>query len=356
MEFIIAILLGWLFLLTISLQRTYAHVPSRELKRRARQGDELAEALHRAAAYGYSLRLILWILVGIFGAIFFVYVSRSTATWFAVFASGVVIWLGFIWLPASNVSSISQRTAAVLAPVFAWILQYTHRPISWVVEYIRRHRPVRVHTGLYEKADLLDLLEKQEVQADNRIEQSELEIAKNAMMFGNRLVRDAMTPRRVVKTVSAGETIGPVLMTELHKSGHSRFPVFEGDKDKFVGTLFLRDLVNAKAGGKVRGKMVPTALYLHEDQPLHDALSAILRTHHHLYIVVNTFEEYVGVISIEDVLEKILGKQIVDEFDSHHDMRAVARNLADKEHQAHLKSEKTATKARPEPDDTIEVE
>ncbi|MEK7603239.1 MAG: CBS domain-containing protein, partial [Patescibacteria group bacterium] len=198
--------------------------------------------------------------------------------------------------------------------------------------------PVHLHTGLYEKQDLIELLERQEAQSDNRMEQAELVLAERALKFGDRLVRDRLVPRRVVKTVSADENIGPLLMDELHKSGHSRFPVFEGKKDNITGTLYMKDLVKSKHGGTVAKAMRSDVCYIHEEQPLFEALQAVLKTHHHLMVVVNSFEEYVGVISLEDVLEELIGQPIIDEFDQYHDLRAVAAKMAADEHEDHEKA------------------
>lgn len=338
--------------MAISLQRTYSQVPAKELRRRARGGDEPAAVLYRAAAYGHSLRFFLWVLVGITSAAFFVFVARSAPVWFALSASGALIWTGFVWLTASRATVIGERAATTSAPLIASVLATLHPAIDFMVRQVRNRKPHAEHTGLYEKADLLDLLDRQEEQIDNRIERPELEIARSALMFGDLLVGDVMTPRRVVKTVSANDDLGPVLMSELHDNSHSRFPVFNDKEDNIIGTLYLRDLVNTKAGGKVKDKMAPKALYLHEDQTLHDALQAILKTRHHLYIVVNSFEEYVGIITIEDVLEQIIGEQIMDEFDEYEDLRVVAKRIAEKEHASHAAKEKPEEVAETEePDD-----
>lgn len=296
----------------------------------------------------------MWFLVGLSSAGYFVLVSRQEPLWFALSSSALLVWLGFVWLPAARVSFISQRLAAWTAPVLAKILQYLHPILEKGIRQLDRYRTIRVHTGLYDRFDLIDLLERQQVQADNRIEKTELEIAKHALQFGDISIGESMTPRRKVKMVSASETLGPISMDELHASGHSRFPVYEGKQDNIIGTLFLHDLVRVKAGGTAQKHMRKEAYYLHEDQSLHDALQAVLKTHRHLFIVVNSFEEYVGIITSEDVLEAIVGQPIIDEFDNYEDLRVVAAREAIEEHQEHVDDAKEAEKTDLEPVHEIE--
>lgn len=340
MNLLLSLLLASLALLTISLQKTYSAVPAKELKRRAREGDEFAVLLYRAVSYGYGLKAVLGLLIGLAFAGFFVFVGHVWPTWMAFLLSLVLLWLGFMYLPASRVTGVGERIASWLAPALAWLLQYLHPVLDWIIGFIRRHRPVSIHTGLYDKDDLLDLLDRQQVQPGNRIEQLELEVARHALTFGDRLIRDVMIPRRIVKMVSVEESIGPVLMTELHDSGHSRFPVFEDKEDNIVGTLYLRDLTRAKTGGLVRKIMhADDICYVHEEQPLADALQAVLKTRRQLLVVINGFEEYVGIITIEDVLEQIVGKPILDEFDQYEDLRAVAARDAKVDHKTHVEQE-----------------
>ena len=339
MHTFVAVFAAVMTLLAVSLQRTYSHVPLKELKYRARGGDELANAILKAVGYGHSLRAVLWFLIGVSSGSFFIIVAAKAPFWLALVLSVMLIWLSFVWVPAAQATKLSQRVAAWLAPVLAKILVYVHPVIDYIIQFIHKHKPVTVHTGLYDRHDLITLINQQQVQPDNRIERAELEIALHALSFGDDTIGQHMTPRRVVKSIAADEPLGPIVMDELHSSGHSRFPVYEGKKDNIVGTLFLRDLIAAKHGGAVRSRMKKEVSYIHEDQSLHDALQAILKTHHQLFIVVNSFEEYVGVISIEDVLETIIGKPIIDEFDQYDDLRAVAARSARAEHKEHLQTE-----------------
>jgi CBS domain containing-hemolysin-like protein len=86
---------------------------------------------------------------------------------------------------------------------------------------------------------------------------------------------------------------------------------------------------------------------VHEDFTLYQALQAFLKTKHHLFLVVNSFEELVGILTIEDVLEQMIGKPIVDEFDRYDDLRAVAAAAAHKDHTEH-KKDKAEPEAEPE--------
>jgi magnesium and cobalt transporter len=148
-----------------------------------------------------------------------------------------------------------------------------------------------------------------------------------------------MTPRRAIKFVAATESIGPLLMDELHKSGHSRFPVTKNvskaASPDLVGTLYLKDVIGHEGGGKVKDLARKDVYYINEDSNLRQALSAFLKTHHHLLIVVNNFEEIAGVLSIEDVMEQIIGQPITDEFDNYEDLRAVAKEEARNEKEKH---------------------
>ena len=337
-----AILLALIVLAAISLQKAYTHIPVHELKRRARRGDEFANLLYRAAAYGSSTQTLLWLIVGLSGAGFFVIIARSLPAWLALIISLILLWSGFAWLPNSSAGRVSLMLAKYLTGPLTWLLGHLYPLLNRVVTWFERFGHMNSHTGIYQKEDLLALLEKQKTQPDNHISHDELRIVEGALTFGAKLVGDVMTPRRAVKAVAATDAIGPHLMDELHASGHSRFPVYQDKPDNFVGMLYSRDLIDAQAGGQVRNLMKKHVYYVHEEQALGQVLQAFLKTKHHLFIVINAFEEVVGLITIEDVLEQIIGKPIMDEFDKYDDLRAVAALKAKAEHQQNKSTDKEA--------------
>lgn len=154
----------------------------------------------------------------------------------------------------------------------------------------------------------------------------EKRLLTHSLSFGTRHVSEVMTPRSVIDTVEGKELLGPLALDELHKTGHSRFPVIEGDIDHIVGILHVQDLltISHKKSQSAAQAMESRVFYIREDQSLQHALSAFIRTHHHLFIVVNQYRETVGIVSLEDVIEALIGRKIIDEFDAHDDLRAVA--------------------------------
>jgi CBS domain containing-hemolysin-like protein len=338
-------------LMFLSLLKTYQHIPAKEVKRMARSGDQTANILYKPIAYGASLPMVLWVFISLAIALSILLFASSLPFWLALVAAAVVVWGGFAWLPSGDLSNIGVWLARKVASPLAWLLERLHPVLSRLAVFVRTHRHVFVHTGLYEKSDLAELLQAQKDQPDNRIAPGEIELLTHALSFGDKLVSDVLIPKRVVDEVSADETIGPILTDELHKSGHSRFPVYDGKKDNIVGILYLRDLIMNKKTGTVRSVMKTHLSYVHEDFTLYQTLEAFIKTKQHLFMVVNGFEEFVGIITIEDVIEQMVGKVIMDEFDTYEDLRAVATKAAKKEHDQHEKADR-----EPTPDDQGVVE
>lgn len=162
------------------------------------------------------------------------------------------------------------------------------------------------------------------------LREEEKKMIINGLHFDDKTVEEVMTPRGVIESIEKSAVIGPLILSELHKTGHTRFPIIDRDIDHVVGILHIKNLLSlddktTHTAGKLADKKV---YYINQDQRLHHALAAFLRTHHHMFIVVNQYRETAGVITIEDVMEALLGRRIMDEYDAHDDLRAVAERNA----------------------------
>lgn len=163
-------------------------------------------------------------------------------------------------------------------------------------------------------------------QSGSVLTDDEKKLIAHSLSFETQPVSEVMTPRSMIDSVPKTELLGPLVLDKLHKTGHSRFPVTDGDIDHVVGMLYIQDLLTLgkKKSATAAKTMEPRVFYIRQDQTLSHALAAFLRTHRHLFIVVNEYRETVGLLTLEDVIEALIGREIVDEFEVHEDLRAVA--------------------------------
>jgi CBS domain containing-hemolysin-like protein len=142
-----------------------------------------------------------------------------------------------------------------------------------------------------------------------------------------------MTPRTVLTTLEGQRTVGDI-EKEISSLRHSRIPVTTDEgPDKILGVVLRRNLVNAVLEGRreVRVQdLAQAALFVPASMRGHQLLSAFVEQKNHLAIVVDEYGGTMGVVTLEDVIEAMLGTQIVGELDPHPDMRAYARSQAKK--------------------------
>jgi CBS domain containing-hemolysin-like protein len=322
---IFALVLLLLALGGLVIRKTYFAVPIRELKRRAERHEPLAAKIYRVVAYGNSLRSLLWLLIGVTSAGSLVLLARVLPVWLSLLVVGPLLWIAFSLLPASRTTKLGARLTTLVTPTFAWLLNYLHPVLSRSATIVEKRYLTGRHTGLFERDDLLRLIEQQQAQTDSRLSSEELEIAQRALSFDNYTVADVVTPRKQIKIVQAGDTIGPILIDELHKSGEEYVLVRDGSgtKSPFVGTLAINQL-GLQSTGQIRDAMDVTVYYLHEKDPLSEALHAFFVTNYPVFVVVNSAEDYVGIITIKNVLRQLLGHVPGDDFDQYTDPAAVA--------------------------------
>lgn len=308
------------------LEKTYFYLPPKELKRQAAQGDEQAHRLFQAATYGTDLKLLLWFVTGLSAGLGFVLLAHAVPVVISVIAVALTLWLGFVWLPRTRLTMLSVRLAVGCTPVVVWLLRLIHPIARYLNRYLSGHA-IGGHTRLYERGDMAELLERQSHQPDNRMSEAELGRLRQALQFGDYRVRDVVVPRKRVTAVRVDDSLGPVLLDELHASGHHCFPVYDGKKTNLVGVLVLDDVADTRHQGKVSEHYQRRLAYIHESDSLDQALQVLYTTRQQLLIVVDDLNSYIGIVSLGDVLHRLAGV-IHDPGDNIHGDRAavVARH------------------------------
>ena len=318
--FIVAGLLGLSALfsgLTLGLMSLGSH----DLKRKMTAGDPRAKRIYPVRKRGNLLLVTL--LVGNVASI-------STLSLFLESVSGGVI-AGLLTTFLITVfgeiipQAIFSRYAMALGSRTAWLVRIilfvfypVAAPLAWMLDKVLGEELPTI----YSRTELMGILEEH---GGSTLKHDEERIARGALTFSEKTIREIMTPRSMVTGIEQDRILDPDTVEDLRLSGYSRFPVYDESLDQVTGILYAQQLIDPAMRGKPVEQVKSTAVYfVNENSTLNHALNAFIKTKNHLFMVVNQFSEFVGVVSIEDVIEEILGVEIVDEFDKYANVRAVA--------------------------------
>jgi CBS domain containing-hemolysin-like protein len=197
--------------------------------------------------------------------------------------------------------------------VFRPIIGFLNRSANFLLRHVCRVEPPgeseRAHTSEELRAILSESREAEEVSPLGQ------QLAVNALDLRHRVVRDIMTPRSDVVLLDLEEPFGKELSKAI-SSRHTRFPLCTGALDESVGLVHIKDLLGIVHSGQedLRGIQRPVH-HVSEMMPLEKLLNYFLAKHAHLAIAVDEYGGAVGIVTLDNVLEELVGS-IHDEFDT----------------------------------------
>lgn len=182
---------------------------------------------------------------------------------------------------------------------------------------------------------------------EGALESEQSAVFHNVLQFDSVQVGDVMTPRTVTLMLPSTATLGE-LLDHPETSAISRIPLFAENRDRVVGYLLQREVLLAAARGASRDLPLldfrREVHFLPETASLSAALRHFLTQQEHLAMAVDEFGGVSGVVTLEDLMETILGVEIIDESDRVADMRSLATNLRDRR-LARLREKRSETEA-----------
>jgi CBS domain containing-hemolysin-like protein len=327
---VIALVIGTSFLCSlfesIILSTTFEEIHALK-KTRPRRGA-LLETLKREIDATISAVLTLNTVANSLGS---VTVGALAAHYYGDTAlAAISIGFGAILLVFSEVLpkniGVAHRRALqpyVVYPI-TW-LRMALAPVTWLCALVVRPfvgPPAKLHGSSEE----IILLAERGAQ-DGTLSTSESNIIANALSLGNVRVSEIMTPRTVVTALSRSSSVAEVF-SEYPTLPFGRLPVFGKNVDDIVGVVRRRDLLKAKAQDQDAGLVehfMQEAQFIPETATVGNALQVSLKTHNKLLVVVDEFGATAGVVTMEDVIEHLLGREIFEGDDIAVDMRELAR-------------------------------
>ena len=148
------------------------------------------------------------------------------------------------------------------------------------------------------------------------IKEDEAEMISNILDFNDKKVRDIMTSRNRIFAVEKTKRVGECLQ-ECLQSGYSRYPVYEGDVDNIIGVLHLKDMVEAylKSNVIAVSSIIDSPMFVHPTYDISKLLKKMQKEKTHMAIVVDEYGQTDGLVTLEDIIEEIVGN-IQDEHDN----------------------------------------
>ena len=292
------------------------------LKSRAEDGDSsAARVLAMAEQYDKLLSTILIgnnivnIAAASIGTILFTRMlgAERGATVSTIVLTIIVLIFGEV-TPKSLAKEMPEKVATAVSPFLA-LLMALMTPLTWLFTQWKKLLGRFVHSGEADtitEGELMTMVS--EAENDGELTDRESELIRSAIEFDDVEVEEILTPRVDVVAVEDDIPLEELAQT-FAESGYSRLPVYHGTIDNIIGVVHEKDfyIARLKKATKIDDLVVPT-LYTTGSTQISQLLRTLREQHHHLAVVVDEYGGTEGIITLEDILEELVG-EIWDEHD-----------------------------------------
>jgi CBS domain containing-hemolysin-like protein len=298
-----------------------------QLRREEVKGiEKLQKVISEKAKHVAVLQLVALALTSAGGVILtFVFIESNLSLNSALILAMIVVsLLGFIVLgvaPETLGKQKSDRISLITAPVALII-----KPVIWPIAklLVAIGNALTPGKGFKEgpfasAEDLRDLVDQAE-EADV-IEDEERQMIHSVFELGDTVAREVMVPRTEMVWIEKGKTLRQAISLSL-RSGYSRIPVIGEDSDDIVGVVYLKDISrrifeNSEAERtELVENLMRAAYFVPDSKPADELLRDMQSARVHLAVVIDEYGGTAGLVTIEDILEEIVG-EIADEYDTH---------------------------------------
>lgn len=246
--------------------------------------------------------------------------------------------LFFAEILPKNIGVLYRKTLLANSVNMIQCARFIMFPLSWVCNHLIRFLLPTQNKITISDQEIILLAEKST--QEGSMTPVKRDLIKNALLLDNTLVEDLMTPRTVVFTLEDHLTIDQVVTTHPALP-FSRIPLYKEEFDDIVGVVRRQDILKAymeKKGDLTLNHIMQKTLFLPETGSATSALNEFLESNQQLAVVVDEFGSFAGVVTLEDVIECLLGREIFEKDDMAVNMRDFARFKKKLENKANAQS------------------
>ena len=251
--------------------------------------------------------------------------GEENLVWFSIFFTLTILLFSEILPKTAGVAYAKNLATWIAIPLNGLVKIMS--PLIWLCQAVTHLIPKQSKEALVsiEEIRAVALLGRKA----GEIEPQQEKVIANILKLQDKTVRQVMTPRTVVFSLSEHLTISDALKKKDQWSRHSRVPVFDKDPDDVVGVVLSRNVLLSLSEGNKNQKLSELMQPVHfvpEASTLNRILVEFFEQRIHLFVVVDEYGSVTGVISLEDIIEEIVGREIIDESDKAGNLREYARH------------------------------
>lgn len=317
MEYLISLALVLLSGLFSGLTLGLLSLDTNTLRRRAKHGDREAKAIYPIRMQGNLLLTTLLlgnVAVNTTLSIFLGSVASGVVA--GLIATGLIVVFGEI-IPQAVISRYALWFGARTL-IFTRIAMIIAYPIAWPIAKLLDIFLGNELPTTYSHKELMDIITEHENSEHSPIDADEERIVHGALQFSHMRVREVMTPADSVVMYDVNQRLTERFFTEVNEHGYSRLPVYSGNRGNIVGILYVKDLIvedDDISIGQTSEAFEDSYIVVRGNALLDVVLTKMLKGKQHMAIVHNQKQQFIGVISLEDIIEEIIQQEIEDEDD-----------------------------------------
>jgi CBS domain containing-hemolysin-like protein len=319
------VVLAGLFAMTDAALNAVSPARAAELAREGVRGARTLQAVAADAPRHINLLLLLRLVCELTATtlVALVVIGHLDVGWEAALTTAGTMTLVSFILVGVGPRTVGRQHAYTVGRLTAPLVQWLGRALGplaslliWIGNAVTPGRGYREgpFATTVELRELVDLAEQRGV-----VEHGEREMIHSVFELGQTIVREVMVPRTEMVWIEAHKTLRQAMVLAL-RSGFSRIPVIGENVDDVLGMMYLKDLVRRTASGDPGAQDIPVAqimreaTYVPESKPVDDLLREMQAARSHIAVVVDEYGGTAGLVTIEDILEEIVG-EITDEYD-----------------------------------------
>lgn len=296
--------------LTLGLMGLSVHA----LARKAKLGNQAAAKVYPIRRRGNQLLTTLLlgnVAVNSALAVFLGSIASGLVAGFV--ATALIFLLGEI-IPQAVFSRHAMRFGAAMAPLVHVLMLLTW-PVTYPIAYALDRLLGEELPTVYSKRELIEIIAEHEDSEHSPIDRDEERILHGALQFSHTPAHAVMTPRDRVHLFEASQELNDELRKTIVETGRSRFPVYRRQVDSIIGVLYTKDVLIEPKDVTVLEACDRTFLLVRPNETLDTIMALMLKRKMHMGIVIDHNDEFLGVITLEDILEEVIQTEILDEDD-----------------------------------------